>query len=93
MPAAWTSTNAVASPAEITMLTAGTPRPESRPNTGGNRPSRAAAIGTWPMSSVQPLSAPMEEMSTASETAPAPTEPHMMRAASGALQILLAHAS
>ena len=45
------------------------------------------------MSSVQPLSAPMEEMSTASETAPAPTEPHMMRAASGAPQIPLAYAS
>ena len=35
----------------------------------------------------------MEEMSTASETAPAPTEPHMMRAASGAPQIPLAYAS
>ncbi|MCG3143693.1 MAG: hypothetical protein HONDAALG_01055 [Gammaproteobacteria bacterium] len=72
----------VASVAEMMMPTAGTPRADSLPNAGGNSLSSAAAIGTCPISSVQPLSAPIEEMITAIATAPAPTEPHMIRAAS-----------
>ena len=39
---------------------------------GGNSPSRAAAMGTWPMSSVQPLSAPIDDRITAMEIAVAP---------------------
>ena len=42
----------------------------------------AAAIGTWPISSVQPLSAPIDESTTAIEIAIAPQGPHIIRAAS-----------
>ena len=44
--------------------------------------SCAAAIGTCPISRVQPLSAPIEERITATETAAAPKFPHMIPAAS-----------
>jgi hypothetical protein len=45
-------------------------------------PSRAAAIGTWDINSVQPLRAPSEEMTAASATMIPPHPPHMTRAAS-----------
>jgi hypothetical protein len=44
------------------------------PNTAGHSPSWAAAIGTWPISKVQPLSAPMDETMMAIEIAMA--QPH-----------------
>ena len=62
--------------------TAGTPRGESRPNTAGNTPSAAAAIGTCPIISVQPLSAPSDDTITAIATTSAAHDPHISRAAS-----------
>ncbi len=66
----------------MTIPSAGTPRAESRPNTAGKSRSCAAAIGTWPMVSVQPLSAPIDDSTTASAIAVAPHEPHNTPAAS-----------
>src|SRR5438034_2527060 len=81
-PTDWTRTKAVASPAEMTRPTAGTPCDESRPKTDGNTRSVAAAIGTWPIISVQPLSAPSDDTITAKATTLAAQAPHIRRAAS-----------
>ena len=64
------------------MPTAGTPRDDTRPKSAGNSRSCAAAIGTWPMSSVHPFSAPSDEIMTATPTMSAAQPPHMIRAAS-----------
>ena len=48
----------------------------------GNSSSRAAAMGTWPMRSVQPLSAPIDDRITAMEIAVAPHGPQSIWAAS-----------
>jgi hypothetical protein len=61
----------------MTMAIAGTPRFERRPIQLGNNPSCAAAIGTCPMSSVQPLRAPTDEMMAAMAIRPPAQWPHM----------------
>ena len=48
---------------------AGTFRLDSVANNGGNNPSRAAAIGTCPIIKVQPFSAPIDDKTTAMDTA------------------------
>jgi len=50
------------------MPVAGTPRPLSRPNAWGNRPSFAAASGISAQIMVQPFSAPKPETMTAAAT-------------------------
>src|SRR5215470_374366 len=56
----------LASTVDATMPAAGVPRPDSRPNAGGNSPSLAAANGISAQIMVQPFSAPMPETMTAS---------------------------
>ena len=58
----------LASTVEAMMPTAGTPRPESRPNGVGNNPSFAAASGISAQIMVQPLRAPKPETTTAAAT-------------------------
>ena len=73
----------MASSAEITMPTAGTPRPDNATEHGREQAIRAAAIGTWPIIRVQPLSAPIDERITARAMTPPPQgAPHARRAAS-----------
>src|SRR6185295_3139988 len=59
-----------------------TPRVERRPKIDGNTSSREAAIGTCPIISVHPLSAPSDDTITATDTAVAAHVPQRRRAAS-----------
>ena len=64
------------------MAIAGTPRSERLPNQIGSSPSCAAAMGTCPISSVQPLSAPSEEINAPTAIKPPAQWPHMAEEAS-----------
>ena len=46
----------------------GLPRSEMRPNAAGNNPSAAAAMGNWPTTRTQPLSAPKHEIAAPAAT-------------------------
>ena len=71
----------VSTPA-MTMPMTGVPLAERRAKAAGNRPSRAAAIGTWPTTKVQPFRAPKQEMAAPSATSSAARLPKSTRAAS-----------
>ena len=67
---------------DATIPHAGTLRAESRPNTAGNSPSRAAASGISAQIIVQPLRAPNPEMiTTIAMTLPAQVPPNITLAA------------